>query len=787
MKKSTLLSLSILFTFSIFSQNPEFNWAAGFGNYSGEFTSAVASDDSGYAYAVGDFEQTVDFDPDTTVYNLTSNGTRDIFILKLDAFGNLIWAHNIGGVLGELCGDMTIDASGNIFVTGRFEHTVDFDPDTASTYNLTSAGADDAFILKLNKNGIFQWARKLGSTSSEGGDAICLDPSGNIIVTGYQTGTSDLDPGSSTHNVVSKGGKDVFIVKLNPSGNFIWGKNIGGTSTDEVQDINSDASGNIYLTGAFVGSADFDPHPTATDYRLSAGSADYFVLKLGSNGNQIWAHTFGKFGADETNAVITDSKGVYVAGYFRGTVDFDPDTTTYNVSSISGSADPFIQKFDTSGDFKWVRVYAGSGNSGINAAQIGYSGNLYITGSFVGTADFDPDTSTYNLTSTTSGASDVFVQNMDTSGNMIWTVSYGSTAYDHGTAITTNRFGNIITGGAFTYTVDFDPDTSTYNLTSFSFHPDAFVQSLKECLNDHTFDTIISCKSSFTWLDSVTYTESTDTPMVVLTNFRGCDSIVSLSLSLQPINYTDSIQSCTAVTWIDSVTYVESNDTAQFVITDSMGCDSVITLNLTILSTQVVDEINACEPFTWIDSVTYSNSTDTPMVIFTDSHGCDSVVTLDLTITRPNVDVVVQGNTLNAQATSSVFQWLDCNDNFSEIPGAHGNIFTPQSNGLYAVEVLKKGCADTSLCYQITGIGIADYSADKIRIYPNPGNGFVNIEFDENTNATINIYSSQGSLVKTEKVISQKSTTLLLSIDAGIYYLEVLSEKGLVRKKIIIE
>ena len=163
---------------------------------------------------------------------------------------NFEWAKSFGGTSTDQGYSIALDSSGNVYTTGRFQGTADFDPG-AGTNNLTAQGDYDVFIQKLDPSGNFLWAKSFGGTSYDVGYSIALDASGNIYTTGLFGGTVDFDPGAGTNNLTAQGNFDVFIQKLDPSGNFLWAKSFGGTSYDVGYSIALDASGNIYTTGYF--------------------------------------------------------------------------------------------------------------------------------------------------------------------------------------------------------------------------------------------------------------------------------------------------------------------------------------------------------------------------------------------------------------------------------------------------------------------------------------------------------------------------------------------------------
>ncbi|MBA3682131.1 MAG: T9SS type A sorting domain-containing protein, partial [Bacteroidetes bacterium] len=173
---------------------------------------------------------------------------------------------------------LTIDASSNVYVTGLYIGTVDFDPGPAS-YTMTTNGNPDIFVLKIDAAGNFTWAKTMGGISSDGGIAITLDAANNIYTTGYFFGTADFDPSAATFNLTSAGSNDIFISKLDASGNFGWAVRLGGGTTDYVNCIASDATGNVYLTSGFSGVIDFDPGPGIFNL-ADNGAADIFIFKM---------------------------------------------------------------------------------------------------------------------------------------------------------------------------------------------------------------------------------------------------------------------------------------------------------------------------------------------------------------------------------------------------------------------------------------------------------------------------------------------------------------------------
>ena len=475
MKKVFLFFAAIISSLLVQSQSPTFMWAKGLCGSSQNAGYDIAIDPLGNVYTIGSFEGTGDFDPGAGVFNLTPSGAKDIFISKLDAFGNFVWAKKIGGNLYNIGLSITLDANGNLYATGSFKGTTDFDPG-AGIFNLTSPNYEDIFILKLDASGNFLWVKGMGGILSDNGSSIALDTFGNMYISGYFDGTADFDPGAGTYTLSSAAGC-VFIAKLNSSGSFIWAKNMGGNSNDGAFSIALDAFGNVVTTGVFYGTRDFDPG--AGIFNLtSAGYKDQFVSKLDTSGNFIWAKKMGGTLSDIGYSIATDSLGnIYTTGMFEGTPDFDPGPSIYNLAS-SGSIDVFVSKLDGSGNFVWAKNMGGTSIDVGAALTLDASGNIYITGSFEGTADFDPGAGTFTLIS--GGGKDIFISKLNAIGNFVWAKNMGGSLLAHGSSVSVDSSGYVYTTGFFSNLVDFDPGAAIFNLAA-SGAGGSFIHKMNQC------------------------------------------------------------------------------------------------------------------------------------------------------------------------------------------------------------------------------------------------------------------------------------------------------------------
>jgi hypothetical protein len=252
MKKLLLITL-ILLAYTT-TQAQDLNWAFDIGSETStnddDQSFAIARDATGNIYVTGKFELTADFNSDGgTTNNLTSNGGDDIFVAKYNSSGDYQWAFNLGGTATDVGNSVAVDASSNVYITGRFNSlNAEFDP-SASTNELSSSGGNDIFVAKYNSSGDHQWAFNIGSTNADVGNSIAVDASSNVYVTGYFEGSSvDFDPSGSVNDLTSAS-RDIFIAKYNSSGDYQWAFKLGSTGFDDGDDIAVDASSNVYAPG----------------------------------------------------------------------------------------------------------------------------------------------------------------------------------------------------------------------------------------------------------------------------------------------------------------------------------------------------------------------------------------------------------------------------------------------------------------------------------------------------------------------------------------------------------
>jgi gliding motility-associated-like protein len=636
MRTSFILIFSILLFLTAKSQQPTFQWAKSFSGTNYEDCRSNVTDALGNIYTIGVIFGTTDMDPGPGTYNLTSIGSYDIYISKLSAQGDFIWAKQIGGLFSDEANTIDIDNNGNLYIGGYFQSTVDFDPGSG-TSNLSNVdGGFGIFLLKLDMNGDFTYAKKIaGSLYSHSVRSLALAISGNIYVTGTFSGTSDFDPGIGVFNLsTSVTDADIFISKYDNNGNFIWAKQFAGNNGGVAWSIDIDGLENVHVAGVFYGTCDFDPSSSVfnlTSVVNGAGfDSDIFIAKLNSNGNLIFAKQItGLYDGDCLDMSVEPTGNIFMTGNYRSVTDFDPGPNTYFLDPGLYS-DCYILKLNNFGNFIWVKTFESVGQPTSNSRGISIctdnQGNVYTAGDFGGGVDFNPGSGTFIINSI--NLQNTFISKLNSNGDFLFALSFEGAATNPfliPSSITIDPLMNIVVGGLFSGTFDFDPLSGIFNMTS-NGGGDAFVIKLHPPCNLNSVSTlnIFNC-NSYT-LNNQTYTTS-GTYNQTLLNVAGCDSVITLNLIIGGSTTTLSATACNSYLW-EGQNYTSSGlYTATFV--GANGCDSIRKLNLTIKnSTSSSSNISICE-----GQIYEGHSiSGTYISTLTGVNGCDSIRTLNLTV-----------------------------------------------------------------------------------------------------------------------------------------------------------
>ena len=369
--------------------------------------------------------------------SVTSGNTDNIFVVKLNSSGVVQWVYTAEGGGRDRGRKIALDSSGNIYVVGYYQLTVDF-----GGGNVTSNQSFDVFLLKLNSSGTFQWVKSYGgSNGNDLGRDVAIDSSDNIYMLGAFRTTVDFGGG----NVTSNGNADVFLVKLNSSGVFQWVYTAGGTGDDGVRALALDSGDNPYITGNFASTVNFGGGNTT-----AANSNDLFILKLNSSGAYQNIYTSNIDTTTKAKGLFIDSSGnIYATGTFQNTVNFGGGNIT------TSGKDIYLLKLNSSFAFQWVKRFAvDNGEAGPaigTAVTVDEDGNVYTVGEIAGTFDLGGGTQALGSNE------EAYIVKHDSSGTFQWSKTFGGVGgYDNRVqdiVIDSNDF--IITVGGITGNTDF--------------------------------------------------------------------------------------------------------------------------------------------------------------------------------------------------------------------------------------------------------------------------------------------------------------------------------------------
>ncbi len=729
MKIKYLLLCWILSIYSslLFAQEAEFNWVTSTFVEDNELTKGVSTDSEGYVYSAGIYRSDGDFDEGFGVDSLVHLGFSNVFIKKNDLNGNHIWAKRISSEYGSAISEILVDSNDDVLIYGNIYGNTTFLPSVNSfEINTDTAGA---FILKINSTGTILWYKKIENVKSS---QLEIDYVGNIILTGEIYDNTDLDPGVPVFQInYDITDKSKFIVKITPNGDFIWGKAFG---SNFAEGLGVDYSNNIYLSGSYSDSTDFDPGPNFYTLPAENHTESLFVLKLNENGNFVWAKgmntnnlTFQNPYMHHSSLAVDPEGNSYSVGYFSGIVDFNPNGGVNTLSTDIDIFHSFIVKLDSLGNYQWAKAYGSDQYSLIESITLDNYNDLYLTGTFYDQISFvNPDSLNIGINPDliSNGDGDCFLLKINDNGDNIWHKGFGSSNYDSGHTIHVDEQKSIYLGGSFNTS---NSDSMYFDNVNDTLVPswdrDAFTITYSQC-HSQVIDHHTSC-NPLTWINGETYNNSNNTAIHILSNINGCDSIVKLNYTrYYPTYSTDIIESCDKIIWIDGNTYLESNNTATYVLTNSVGCDSVISLDLTI--------------------------------------GVED-----------NTTNIIE-STLSANLAGVNYQWLNCNTNYSIIPGETSPFFTPLNNGSYAVQITQNGCIDTSFCQSITTVGfLDDNELQSIKLYPNPSLKQFNIDLGTLQNVDMRILNDLGQTLLSKKNLPSGLSIINQNIPSGIYIIEL--------------
>ncbi|MDZ4794146.1 MAG: hypothetical protein SGI83_07695 [Bacteroidota bacterium] len=319
-----------------------------------------------------------------------NHGGRDYWIVKLDGSGNIVWNKLLGGNYAEEAYSIVQTTDGGYIVAGYSQSSANGD------VTGTNHGSSDYWIVKLDNSGNIVWNKLLGGNLTDLAYSIVQTTDGGYIVTGNSTSSANGDVTGTNH-----GSSDYWIVKLDNSGNIVWNKLLGGSDTDITYSIQQTTDGGYIVAGESFSSANGDV--TGTNH----GVQDYWIVKLDGSGNIIWNKLLGGSGNDITKSIVQTTDGGYiVAGYSASPANGD-------VSGVNhGGYDYWIVKLDGSGNIVWNKLLGGSGNDIAYSVQQTADGGYIVAGTSYSSSNGD-------VTPTNHGSGDFWIIKLDANGNIL--------------------------------------------------------------------------------------------------------------------------------------------------------------------------------------------------------------------------------------------------------------------------------------------------------------------------------------------------------------------------------
>lgn len=395
------------------------------------YPQGIAVDLTGSALVVGGFYHDVNFG----CGDLASAGSADMFLAKLDGTGHCTFGKRYGDAEFQEALAVTTDATGNIYLTGRFRGTVDF-----GCGPITASQGFAVPVAKLSPAGACLWSKSFNAQSAAGGVAIALDAAGNIYVDGYYATAIDF----GSRQLTATGFNDGFLMKLDPAGNGLWAKDWGPPAANMNAIVNAsavavDASGNAIATGTYykttlsLGGATFP----------SQNKQNIFLVKLDPTGAHLSSKGFSTPSYSTSSAILLDASGdVLITGQFQGTVNFGTGAIT-----SGGDIDGFVAAFGPTLTNLWTRHLlggAGSGSTGLGLALLGT--DVLLGGQFGGAVDFGGGA--------LAASNEVFLARYDRAGNYISARGWGTAVGQNG-YVATDPSGNAFLFGAAKGSIDF--------------------------------------------------------------------------------------------------------------------------------------------------------------------------------------------------------------------------------------------------------------------------------------------------------------------------------------------
>lgn len=815
-KLKNILSISIIFILTsqlAYSQGGNLVWGRFFESSGSqpviytEPTKKIAIDPNfGDVYSVGTFKDSVDFDPGIGLYIGFHQQFQSgmVFINKLSFLGNHIWTKFIGGggadfnIQGgayRVYPTVVTDNLGNIYISGCFSGTADFDPG-AGVYIISSTqGTWDAFILKLGPQGNFTWAKSFTGGDKSVINSLCVDDQYNVYTAGVFIGTVDFNPNSGINNLTSSTNSwnhvnegDIFISKLDSQGNYIWSKGVVGSNINKVGAIDVDGTGNVYVSGLYNnGGGNVDFNPGTGVYNLP-GQFGSFLMKLNNLGIFQWANPAStSFNSIEIKYTCDDS------------------------GNLLGFLENSIFKNDNSGNSLFNKAWAtGFFISNLTSDILG---NIYLSGTY-GNAQFDadPGPNVFNLPNPILGTNNTAIIKLDASGNFIWAKSIAQGAGICG--IATDDLSSLFINGTCSNGVDIDPGFGT--LSSVSQNSFFVLKLSPPCGSSSTTSANLTACDSITIQGNIIQSDTTLSATYI--DITGCDSLVNYTINIEEtfspticLVTVDSLSNHNVIIYEKpaGMTSVDSfyvyrevganvyqivgalSDTSFSVFDDFAANPNSTSFKYKIASLNVCGQTSIQSPYHSTIHLQYLGAGNFQWTNYLIENVANPV--LSYSFYRDN----------NSSGSFQLIQVIPGNNNtFTDVN------YASYPNASYRVEVnwfIPANCNPTSrvsssfntsrsniLSFGTTGLGSVNQYP--IIISPNPANEQFQIDFGSSYNSLlggkINIYNTLGQSVYSLPIDKEKQIISRSTLDrSGIYFISVSNAQSLEvsRNKLVLQ
>lgn len=611
----------------------------------------------------------------------------------------------------------------------------------------------------------------LGKEFADETSGMHVNSDGSVYLSGA-TVNSDFPTTTGAYNTIFAGVRDIFITKFNPTGNnILFSTFFGGNSTDQSAHLSVDANGNLYITG-ITSSQDLPATTGVIGQTWNGGISDAFVAKFNPEGAQLIYSTYlGGSNDDFGRKVLADNDGnAYAIGSTKST-NFPTTSGAFRQFLTTGSFgnwnDVYVAKINPNGTSLIYSTYIGGNESeNANDAVLDANGNVFITGT---TFSSNYPVTQGSIQQTLSGNRDAFITKLNASGSaLIYSTYLGGNNIDDGRAISIDPSGNAYVTG-LTRATDF-PVTSGAFGQNYNENTDAFLSKIDASGNQLIYSTYLGGSG-----------DDQGRCVFVKNGF----AYVGLECSSQDFPTTSDAYNTTNNGIVDILLLKMNISGSDLEYASYLGGSSV-----DLIYSIYVDD----NEYIYMSGGTLSNNYPVTSGAYDETYNLDIDVFLtkfSLLCGAFDLSVAFNNNTLTSNQTNATYQWLDCNNNLSEIEGATAVSFTPTESGSYAVAITASGCTLNSNCVDVISSGFPKHDNSSLDIFPNPNAGQFSLKTNNLKLQSLKIYDLSGRMLENVMLHNSSEATYNIDIAAlknGVYIIMAeTSDYGIVSKKLILE